>query len=53
LKFHETTKEKLADSKEIFGGSKEILGKKRKKFGGAGDFEPARGPRACRLMKDA
>jgi hypothetical protein len=38
LKLHETTKEKLGDSKEIFGDSKRILGKKKKKFGSAGDF---------------
>jgi hypothetical protein len=42
LKLHETTKEKLGDSKEIFGDSKRILGNNKKKLGGVGDFERAR-----------
>jgi hypothetical protein len=41
LKFHETTKEKLANSKEKLADSKKMLGKKKEKLGGAGNLERA------------
>ncbi len=41
MKFHETTKEKLANSKEKLADSKKMLGKKKEKLGGAGNLERA------------
>jgi hypothetical protein len=52
LKFHETTKEKLAESKEKFADSQKILCKKKKKFGGVPAISIPRRARGRPVTRD-